>query len=399
MMKQEFDAVAAGHICLDIIPKFKVSKIEELRKLLAPGSLVNIGAVTISTGGAVSNTGLAMHKLGLRVQPMGKIGDDFFGEGVLSILGGYGLAESMTVVSGEQTSYTIVLAPGDIDRMFLHHPGANDTFCADDINYEIVKQARIFHLGYPTLMRRLYSDDGRELIEIFKRVKDLGVTTSLDVSLPEADSESGRVNWGNILSELLQYVDIFVPSIEEAAFLLDRRLFDLRKSQTRNVEAVQVYEPADFVRLSERILDMGAKIVCLKAGIRGLYAGTCSREKLGDMGTAVGGDIDIWSGRQLWAPSLAAGEIGSATGAGDASIAGFITAWLRGYGPEDALQIANILGWQNVRGLDALSTIEDWPETLKMLGDKSRRRNALELDGNWRYSEADQLYYGPNDKS
>ena len=114
---------------------------------------------------------------------------------------------------------------------------------------------------------------------------------------------------------------------------------------------------------------------------------------------ATAGDIDIWSGRQLWAPSLAADTIGSATGAGDASIAGFITAWLRGYGPEDALQIANILGWQNIRGLDALSTIEDWPETLKMLGDKSRRRNALELDGSWRYSEADQLYYGPNDKS
>ncbi|MHC4397207.1 MAG: carbohydrate kinase family protein [Planctomycetota bacterium] len=397
-MKQKFDAVVAGHICLDIIPRFKISRIEELRKLLAPGSLVNIGAVTISTGGAVSNTGLAMHKLGLNVQPMGKIGDDFFGEGVLSILRGYGLAESMTVVSGEQTSYTIVLAPGDIDRMFLHHPGANDTFCADDIKYEIVKQAGIFHLGYPTLMRKLYSDNGRELIEIFKRVKGLGVTTSLDVSLPEANSESGNMNWGNILSELLQYVDIFMPSIEEAAFLLDRKLFDLRKSQAEKTGAGQVYEPADYVQLSGRILNMGGKIICLKAGIRGLYARTCSKEKLSGVGSA-GGDVDVWSERELWAPSLTAEEIGSATGAGDATIAGFIAAWLRGYGPEDTLQIANILGWQNVRGLDALSAIENWPETLKMLADKNRRRNILELDSNWRYSGADQLYYGPNDKS
>ncbi|MHC4739714.1 MAG: hypothetical protein ACYS9Y_12485, partial [Planctomycetota bacterium] len=66
--------------------------------------------------------------------------------------------------------------------------------------------------------------------------------------------------------------------------------------------------------------------------------------------------------------------------------------------PEDTLQIANILGWQNVRGLDALSTIEDWDETVKMLADKKRLRNVLDLDSNWRYSEAEQLYYGPNDR-
>ena len=398
MMKQKFDAVAAGHICLDIIPKLEISEVQELGDLLVPGSLINIGEATISTGGAVSNTGLAMHKLGLNVQPMGKIGDDFFGEGILSILGGYGLAESMTVVSGEKTSYTIVLTPGDIDRMFLHHPGANSTFCADDINYEIVKRARVFHLGYPTLMRKLYSDNGRELIEIFKKVKGLGVTTSLDVSLPDANSESGRVNWCKILSELLQYVDIFMPSIEEAAFLLDRELFDLRRRQAENIGAVKVYEAADYMRLSERILELGTKIICLKAGIRGLYVRTCSGEKT-DAADNVGRDVNAWSEREIWAPSLAAEKFGSATGAGDASIAGFIAAYLKGYCPEDTLQIANILGWQNVRGLDALSTIEDWDETVKMLADKNRRRNILDLDSNWRYSEAEQLYYGPNDRS
>ncbi len=398
MAKQKFDAVAAGHICLDIIPKFEISEVQELRNLLVPGSMLNMGEATISTGGAVSNTGLAMHKLGLNVQPMGKIGDDFFGEGILSILRGYGLAESMTVVSGEKTSYTIVLTPGDIDRMFMHHPGANSTFCADDINYEIVKQARVFHLGYPTQMRKLYSDNGRELIEIFKKVKGLGVTTSLDVSLPDANSESGRVNWGNILSGLLQYVDIFMPSIEEAAFLLDRELFDLRRRQAENVGAVKVYEAADYMRLSERILELGTKIVCLKAGIRGLYVRTCFGEKAGAADN-VGRDVNMWSEREIWASSLAAEKFGSATGAGDASIAGFIAAYLKGYCPEDTLQIANILGWQNVRGLDALSTIENWDETVKTLADKKRRRNMLDLDSNWRYSEADQLYYGPNDRS
>ena len=45
---------------------------------------------------------------------------------------------ALTVVPGEGTSYSIVLAPPGIDRVFLHHPGANDTFCADDVNYALV---------------------------------------------------------------------------------------------------------------------------------------------------------------------------------------------------------------------------------------------------------------------
>ena len=47
MAKQKFDAVAAGHICLDIIPKFEISEVQELGNLLVPGSLINIGEATI----------------------------------------------------------------------------------------------------------------------------------------------------------------------------------------------------------------------------------------------------------------------------------------------------------------------------------------------------------------
>lgn len=248
-------------------------------------------------------------------------------------------------------------------------------------------------------MRKLYSDNGCELIKIFKKVKNLGIMTSLDMSLPDANSESGRADWGRILSNVLPYVDIFLPGVEEAAFMLERELFELRKSQARETNPVQVYQPQDYVKLAGRILDMGAKIICLKAGIRGFYARTCRKEKLGAVGTAAVGELDVWSGRELWAPSLTATNIGSTTGAGDASIAGFIAAYLRGYSPEDAVQIANILGWQSVCGLDAVSTIKDWPETLKVLADKNRKLNALELDNSWRYSQMDRLYYGPNDKS
>jgi sugar/nucleoside kinase (ribokinase family) len=100
-----------------------------------PGRLLNIGPAAISTGGAVANTGMALHRLGVPVRLMGKVGDDLFGRAVLDVLrtGAPHLADGMIVTPGEATSYSIVISPPDIDRSFLHCPGANDTFGADDV--------------------------------------------------------------------------------------------------------------------------------------------------------------------------------------------------------------------------------------------------------------------------
>ena len=190
MPEAPIDAVVAGHVCLDISPAFPPLRPDApLSELLRPGSLTQVGGATISTGGSVSNTGLSLLQLGMRVELMGKIGDDLFARGILDLLAPRGLDKSMVRVPGEQTSYTIVLAPPGFDRAFLHCPGANDTFGADDIQYPVVARARLFHLGYPPLMRRLYRNGGIELADLFRRVKALGaVTTSLDMSLPDPAS-------------------------------------------------------------------------------------------------------------------------------------------------------------------------------------------------------------------
>ena len=80
------DAIVAGHICLDVIPQMSHISSEMLETVFTPGRLTEVGPVTFSTGGAVSNTGLALHKLGISTQLMGKIGDDIFGRTVQQIL-------------------------------------------------------------------------------------------------------------------------------------------------------------------------------------------------------------------------------------------------------------------------------------------------------------------------
>src|SRR5450756_407654 len=77
-------AVVAGHICLDIIPEI------DHPFELTPGRLFEVGPPILGTGGAVSNTGVALHILGVPTTLMGKIGDDAFGDSVLAILRRYG---------------------------------------------------------------------------------------------------------------------------------------------------------------------------------------------------------------------------------------------------------------------------------------------------------------------
>ena len=166
--------IVAGHICLDITPVFPDGKVKSVEQVLSPGKLIQMGNADVHTGGAVANTGLAMKLLGADVSLMGKVGEDAFGDMILNILDGYDAKEGMIRDKESTTSYSVVLAIPGIDRIFLHHPGANHTFAVSDIDFDKVKEAALFHFGYPTLMESMYNNDGAELVHLMKSVQRQG---------------------------------------------------------------------------------------------------------------------------------------------------------------------------------------------------------------------------------
>jgi sugar/nucleoside kinase (ribokinase family) len=169
------EVVVAGHICIDIIPTLP-DRGAGKSALPAPGELMHVGPAPSATGGVVSNTGLALHRLGVRTRLMGKVGDDLFGRAILDVLRSHDehLTEGMIVDPDVQSSYTIVISPPGQDRSFLHCAGANDTFGADDLDVRQLAGARIFHFGYPPLMLRMHSDGGMELAELMRRARGHG---------------------------------------------------------------------------------------------------------------------------------------------------------------------------------------------------------------------------------
>jgi len=392
------DIAVAGHICIDITPRFPESDARTLNELFVPGASLRVAECIVSTGGPVSNTGLALHRLGMSVVLMGKAGDDVFGRMLVDKMREAGCASGIRIVPGEVTSYTIVVAVPGIDRVFLHSPGANDTYAATDVDYRALDNVKLFHLGYPPLMRSLYADNGSVLIDIMTRAKATGVTTSLDMAQPDPESPAGRADWQHILREVLPHVDLFLPSIEEMLMFLDRPAFLAKRAEARqrHCPVLELIAPEDYTRLSDMLLAYGAGIVALKSGPRGIYVRTGSAERLRRFGRAPVGDTAAWANREIWSPAFHVERVASATGSGDSAIAGFLAAFVHGENIEHTLMTAIMTGTQNVMVYDAVSGIKSYTETVATRTTWPRDPLSISAPG-WRYDHAAQLWHGPRD--
>ena len=353
--------ISAGHICLDITPVFPAGKAyDRLSSLLVPGKLIQTEAADVHTGGSVANTGLALKLLGCDVTLLGKVGDDAFGMIIRDILARYGAGGLLTDPESS-TSYSVVLAVPGTDRVFLHHPGANDTFSGADVPEETLEDAALFHFGYPPLMKQTWERDGAELVSLFRRVKEKGIATSLDLAAVDPNSPAGRADWGKILSGVLPWVDFFVPSFEELCWMLDRERYE-RLAQAGGDLTDGLDVEAEALPLAERLLSMGCRVVVIKCGTSGMLLRTADREKLSGVGARLGLDADEWSGRTVLQKCFQADIVRSATGAGDTSIAAFLAAVLSGRDPASCIALASAEGACCVTAYDALSGLKPLDE-------------------------------------
>ena len=349
--------ISAGHICIDITPVFPSGRsYGQLNDLLIPGKLINMEAADVHTGGSVANTGLALRKLGNDVRLMGKVGNDAFGGMIRDILAAHG-ADGLLVDENSSTSYSVVLAIPGMDRIFLHNPGANDSFSNADIPDDALEDAALFHFGYPPIMKKMFDDNGAELAAIFRRMKEHGIATSLDMAAVDPDSASGRADWMAILRATLPYVDFFVPSFEELCYMLDRERYDRLNSKGGDMTA-NLDLDAEAAPLADILMELGCKIVLIKCGTSGMYYRSAGKDVLADIGKRLELDTGLWADCRGVQPCFVPETVLSGTGAGDTSIAAFLTAVIRGKSPAECVALACAEGACCVTEYDALSGIE-----------------------------------------
>jgi len=351
--------VVCGHLCLDLFPEMAHVP---LQALSTPGRLFEVGGMRFSTGGCVSNTGLALHKLGSNVQLMATIGGDAIGQLTLQFLRNRDprLIESIKVEPDLSSSYTVVLSPEHVDRIFLHCTGPNADFSLRDIDFSALLSGDIFHLGYPPILPRLYLDSGIELAAIMKSVKEAGLITSMDTSLPDANSSAGKADWRLILERSLPYVDIFVPSLEEILMMLRPQDFVIWQAGGRNFLNQSYLEV-----FANMLIAMGVAIAGIKLGEHGAFIKGASVHRLSQLQNGFL-DIEHWADVSAYHPAFHVAVEGT-TGAGDSAYAGLLHALVSQFSPPQSIQAACAVGACNVEVVDATSGIQEWQAIQKRI--------------------------------
>ncbi|TVR71129.1 MAG: carbohydrate kinase family protein [Spirochaetaceae bacterium] len=409
------DAIVAGHLCLDLTPGLgEHSAVAAVDGLLRPGSLVDTHGLTVSPGGAVANTGLSLARMGVSAGLVARVGTDPLADmlrGALRDSGGPDTVIELVADTGISTSFTVVLAIPGVDRIFLHDSGANDSFSVEDLRRALegfartVPEApatagpRVFHFGYPTAMASMYRTGAEPLALVLEEARRRGMTVSLDFSLPDPAGEAASAPWRAILSRAMPLVDICFPSVEELSLMLDRPGFLQREARHAGAEA---FSPDYGYQLAGELLQMGAGVVVVKLGARGVLVrwDPTNAERLRDTGaielgkrlpeaSAEGAPPDA-----LVVPGYPAAQVVSTTGAGDSSIAGVLAALLEGASLSAACEVGCLAGRNAVMRVDAVSGARSLRDMESERLEGASRRAAVEFErpAEWHRRE-DSLFY------
>jgi sugar/nucleoside kinase (ribokinase family) len=396
--RKNIEIVAAGHTCLDLIPAFTIeSKVDKMTDVLVPGKMINMGKCVVVGGGPVTNAGVSIRRLGVNTELIGKIGDDDFGKEILRWYEEHeGHFKGIKMAPGESTSYTIAICIPGIDRFYLHHCGANDTFGYGDMDFDLVESAKLMLFGYPPLMKKLYSNNGDELTKILKKTKELNTTTALDLSIPDVDGYGDKIDWFSIIENWVPLSDIMVPSAEEIFYFLDKKKFLEKKANLRPKETVldnmTVKEVAD---IGKALLNMGAGIAMVKCGNKGLYICTAGKNRLSKLGAAGCADLENWANRELWFPVYQEEKFVGALGSGDSAIAGFLSAFVKGNTIENCLRYANAAGSMNVTVPDGLSWNKGFDDLTRRIKNWKTKELKMNEPG-WNFERG--FWVGPDNR-
>jgi len=246
-------------------------------------------SITLGSSSAIFAHNLAL--LGNKVGFSSSIGSDPLGEICLQRLGQSSVDLAKVVrFAGKSTGLTVIL-PQRHGRYILTYPGTMHDMSVKDLDLSYVFGAKHLHLSSYFLQKAMRPG----LVELFRKAKEAGLTTSLDTN----DDPENR--WSDDIQLVLKYVDILFPNEHEACKLA---------------------KVDDLSRAAE-ILSQKVPLVVIKRGSQGAIARRGS---------------DKFSG---FPPMI---DTVDPVGAGDSFNAGFVHQFIRGAKTEDCLKFANITG-------------------------------------------------------
>lgn len=134
-------------------------------------------------GGAPCNVLAILTKLGHKTAFIGKVGDDFFGRQLKETLEEVGI-DAAGLRMDEEVHTTLALvhtfADGDRDFSFYRNPGADMMLTEDEVEEELIRDAKIFHFGTLSMTHEAVRKATKKAIQI---AEEAGAIISFDPNL------------------------------------------------------------------------------------------------------------------------------------------------------------------------------------------------------------------------
>jgi len=281
------DVVAIGNIVND----FSVGPIDVLPKA---GQLFSVDRMKPVLGGNPANMASGLGLMGVRVCPVGKIGNDMFGDFVLERLTACRVDTScITRVDGTQTPTTLGFVNSSGDRGFLHCFGTNAIMVEEDYDLSPYGENTIFYVGGIEILPKMR---GKPVANVIRKAKENGMTAVLDTAYDPLDE------WLPVIEPSLPFLDIlFVGEAEGKVYA---------KSE----------DPKEIISF---FLDYGLRHIVLKRGEKGCF---------------------VWENNHMYSLRAIPVTVKDTIGAGDNFLAGYLAGMVKRYSWEDCARLAVAAG-------------------------------------------------------
>ena len=267
-------------------------------------------AISYNSGGDANNQAIVLSRLGHKVSFLSRVGNDFIGRFVKDMVAASGADVSHVKVSEtEPTAANNILIGANDKKVYTisRNQTSRTELCGDDIDLEVVKNAKMVSIGSMFVHPKL----DRDLKKILTVAKENGAVICADVC------PSGEECSLDILGEAVKYLDYLFVNESEAEYLSGENIPD---------------------RMADYFLNLGVGTVIVKLGAKGSFISTRD---------------EAFVQKSFSVPCV------DTTGAGDCFASGFISGLLRGLPLKECARFATACSALTIQKVGATTAIRD----------------------------------------
>lgn len=283
--------------------------------------------VNRSFGGAESNVAIGLARMGVRVSWFGQLGDEPQGRYILKRIRGENVDVSHArLVTTANTGLMMRHKVAGREEVFYYRKNsAASQMRPEDLDETFIGQASILHI---TGITPALSDSCRATIQTaVEMAKRQGVKVSFDPNLRLKlwTIEEAR----EVILPLAEQADYFLPGMDELKLLYDER---------------------DDEQVLSRVQQLSALTVVKGVGTN---------------------NVIVHHGERIAVPYRKLDNVVDTIGAGDAFAAGFLTGIVKGYTPEQSVQMGNLSASFVIQGHGDWELIPTWQQLEQMMRNES----------------------------